>query len=40
MDLMGYKDLMVALGPNTGNAVVVTINNKAIKVLKINSSVL
>ena len=31
---MGHKDLVVTLGPNTGNAVVVVVNTRAMEVLK------
>ena len=34
--LMGYEDLMVALGPDTSNAVVVMVDTRAIKVLQTN----
>ena len=30
---MGHEDLVVTLGPNTGNAVVVTVNTRAMEVL-------
>ena len=34
MGQMGHKDLVVALGPNNGNTMVVTVNNRAMEVLK------
>ena len=40
MGLVGHEDLMVALGPNTGNTVMVLVNTGAIEVLKINYFVL
>ena len=35
---MGHKDLVVALVPDTSNAVVIVINTRAIKVFQINYS--
>ena len=34
MGLMGHEDLMVALVPNTSNAVVVVVNTRAMEVLE------
>ena len=38
--LMGHKDLMVALGPDTSDVVVVMVDNKAIEVLQNDCSAL
>ena len=40
MGLMGQEDLMVALGPDTSNAVVVMVDTRAMKVLKNDCSML
>ena len=34
MGWMGHKDLMVALGPDISNAVVVVVNTRAMEVLQ------
>ena len=38
--LMGHKDLMVALGPDTSNAVVVVVDTRAMEVLQNDCSAL
>ena len=37
---MGYKDLIVALGPDTSDAVVVVVDTRAIEVLQNDCSAL
>ena len=40
MGQMGHKDLMVALGPDTSNTVVVVVDTRAMEVLKNDCSAL